>query len=807
MKKLTFVTMFLSLCCLFSCEKEKVTYPDEIQKTDTHQYFAPLTDAEIDDRSGCDPIVIPAGSMNALAQAIEDICEDGIIYFESGMHTETESITITKSVIIIGADGAILKVKSSLEPADPESGAVAVNPGLHVLNAPNTLFQNIEIVPVDENGGTAILFENSDGSAVMKSTFNNFQFSILNEKSDRMTMMYNTIVATSAWQTGEIGEAHGIVVVNGKSNYLSDNEVSNALFGIWACDQWGTCERNYTHHNYLGIILCNVPQGLILPSGEVTGSLIPAAGWKVRNNNSTDNFNVGYLVIDGANNNIMENNDASNNADYDIELTSDTYRFGFFTPGSFKNSVVAGDYDYVTIKDCGDNNSISGGILIDNSEDPCDDTMPDHILQRINEDSPVDPYSIAKELVEIAGWPVATTPALTTTDVTLMSYERQVITANIVHYKFEVSVGSHELDRIGIHRVVKETAENVPVVTEKNFFFQHGNAKDFVGMMLPSLYSDNYEEEFGLALFLAENDVDVWGIDQAWCMAETGDDVSYMENYGLTKAYTDLRSGIAIARIARYLTGNGLEKMMLAGYSSGVSTGFALLNHETQLDEAVRHAKSYIPIDLPIMSNDAAWNAYLVYEKTLYEGQLVEGMIAAPVPFSPAGLMAQNFPDEDSPIFEGFTNEQVPLFFGAAPLAGEGVILHYLAGNFVGGFPAGFKYVTWEEWLDFLISGIAYQPIPFYLEYALMSGVFDSPYDDHFAEIKVPIYNLAPIGGFGELTLNAFNYIGSTDVTHHIPALDSPENAYADFAHIDVFIANNAETVVWQPLLAWIEMH
>ena len=55
---------------------------------------------------------------------------------------------------------------------------------------------------------------------------------------------------------------------------------------------------------------------------------------------------------------------------------------------------------------------------------------------------------------------------------------------------------------------------------------------------------------------------------------------------------------MAIARLARYLTGSGLDKMMLAGYSSGVATGFAALNTETQVRSGARNIKGFISIDL-----------------------------------------------------------------------------------------------------------------------------------------------------------------------------------------------------------------
>lgn len=182
--------------------------------------------------------------------------------------------------------------------------------------------------------------------------------------------MNNTIISTGVWQTGELGEAHGIININGDFVMIYNNDVSNALFGIWACDRGGYCINNYTHENFLGIILCKVPENALpLPSGVITGAKLSAYGWLTQNNISTGNFFYGILVIDGANNNFVLGNKLSNNGAYDIELTTDTYRFGFLTPEAYNNWVVASSSDIV--KDCGTNNKVYGGTKVDTEADPC----------------------------------------------------------------------------------------------------------------------------------------------------------------------------------------------------------------------------------------------------------------------------------------------------------------------------------------------------------------------------------------------------------------------------------------------------
>ena len=384
MRKITLSILIITTTFFIGCQKDlsnqEVVEPN--LQTDESQYFEPseaylksLEDMknqpELGVRSGCDWISIPAGSTDALQRAIDGARSGSIIYLSRGEHTETKMITIKKTINIIGASGAVLKVKSALPQLDEVNNIFPVKPALYFFNASHSSVQGLDIQPIQGDGSTAIVLENSNETVVIGCKISKFAYGVIVEKSDKTAIMRNTIVASGAWQTGALAESEGIIIVNGKSAYISDNEVSNALFGIWPCDEFGLCQRNYTHHSFLGIILCNVPAGsYYLPSGKAVGAKIPTRYCKVRNNNSTDN-QFGYLVIDGANNNLIVNNNAARNALYDMELTADTYRFGFLTPKSYNNTVIAGSYPNIRIKDCGENNHVTGGIKINTTTDPC----------------------------------------------------------------------------------------------------------------------------------------------------------------------------------------------------------------------------------------------------------------------------------------------------------------------------------------------------------------------------------------------------------------------------------------------------
>lgn len=362
------VAIFATIFTLVACQKDNETTPQPLSDTPTTT-FQNGDQSLVTDRANCEQtITIPAGSVDALAAALDNICAGGTIWLAAGLHTENAGVVIGKKVTIKGQNGAILKIQAT--PLVDFSTAIDV--GLHFKYATNSRLENIEIQPMATIGGTAILLENSGGTTINKCHINNFQWSILVEKSPGVKITNNVVVASTAWQTGTIPEADGIVVINGHGTHIKGNEVSGALFGIWPCDKEGICQNNYTHHNYIGIILCKVPaNSFVLPSGQVTGANFPCTHWTVTNNNSEQNFTAGYIVIDGANNNNLTNNNGSGNGTYDIELVGDSYRFGFLTPYSHDNVVHAGSYQNITIKDCGQNNTIYGGIEVNTVTDPC----------------------------------------------------------------------------------------------------------------------------------------------------------------------------------------------------------------------------------------------------------------------------------------------------------------------------------------------------------------------------------------------------------------------------------------------------
>ena len=302
-------------------------------------------------------VVVPAGSVDALAGALASAGTGGIVILKSGLHTESGSVTITSRVNLIGEPGAILQV-------DTQTDAAFNDPALHLLGASRVLVWGIDLRPAQSSGNTAILLQDSPRATIGNNTISAHQVSVLIHESDRAFLFGNTITTSP-------DGFYGVEVVNGERVSIVGNEIANAPgFGVFACDRDGTFLLNHMHGNFIGLIFCNVPVGdATLPDGQVIGSDVPATDWTARWNNATDNA-WGYLAIDGANGCDLLHNEASNNSDYDIELAGDSERFGFFTPTS-SNCTAVSSNPAIVVKDCGLNNTVIGGTQVDTTVDPC----------------------------------------------------------------------------------------------------------------------------------------------------------------------------------------------------------------------------------------------------------------------------------------------------------------------------------------------------------------------------------------------------------------------------------------------------
>ncbi|MDH4338496.1 MAG: hypothetical protein OEX18_14585, partial [Candidatus Krumholzibacteria bacterium] len=265
------------------------------------------------------------------------------------------------------------------------------------------------------------------------------------------------------------------------------------------------------------------------------------------------------------------------------------------------------------------------------------------------------------------------------------------------------------------------------------------------------------------------------------------------------------------AREARLLTGNGFRKMNLLGYSSGVITTFALVNQETQLPPGHRNVSGFIPVDC-VYKTDPSDDLSFCADVAYYRDLLDAGVYAdnGGVLFRTVGYLAQTDPDGPSPILEGLTNLQTALGFGATTYEffANTPWYHFVAGVFDGDSPVGLQYTTLNGWFDFIQSAASYEPNLFiYDSSVLVCDEVDVPFDDHLAQINVPILYVGAAGGYGTTGIYTTSLTGSSDVSTVIVQLHPANEPTRDFGHIDLWSADNAQTEVWVPILNWIDDH
>ncbi len=397
-------------------------------------------------------------------------------------------------------------------------------------------------------------------------------------------------------------------------------------------------------------------------------------------------------------------------------------------------------------------------------------------------------------------------PGCTVTDV-----QRQVITGKIAHYKFMVRTGPGAYDVIGIHRIVKESTPFGPVRARDSILLLHGDLLGFEGGFLGNLRSPGAAADQAFPVYLAQNGVDVWGIDQAWTLVPAEEtDSSWAVGWGFDKELRNLKTAVRIARVVRTVTEGEGGKISLLGWSRGAQIILSYASAETQLPETLRDVKAYVYADVWFKFTDAAYRQaacdYYDYEA---------GLIASGNPlevsgslFIQLGTLARSDPAGASPIFPGLTNESAALVMGAVPFGyAYAWDYHLCAGIFdATGMPTGLQYTNVSRFFDWLPGASPYEPLQIEADGdAVGCERSDVPWDDHLGDIKAPILYIEAAGGAGGDTgRQTLAFLGQAPVTQLIIQLHPDDERGLDFGHVDLWNADNAPTLVWKPILSWM---
>ncbi len=389
---------------------------------------------------------------------------------------------------------------------------------------------------------------------------------------------------------------------------------------------------------------------------------------------------------------------------------------------------------------------------------------------------------------------------------------RSELGGNVAHYKFDVRLGHGKYERITLHRLVRENLPYRPAKTQGNIFMVHGANQNFEDIYLEAGTTD-VTPKTSVAMYLASNGIDVWGIDLGWTRVPAEEtDFSFMKDWGIDREVNDLLKGITLARLIRGITKQSFQRMNLLGFSYSVGLVYVAASRETQERLVKRDIEGIIPVDGDLIINPLDLDAVNLACANAQNSKtnLDNGVYNVKSGVSIFGQLAAASPDDPSPIIPGFTNLQSALFLGASTYALGGFPnshWHFVAGLYDNGIPIDLAYTSTERWIQLLAEPHAgpYMPVKVRNEFATCRcNAENSTLDDHLGDINIPIMYIGS-GGVGTQGYLTVDKLGSQDVTKHLVSLKA--DPALDFGHADLFIAENADVKVWEVIHQWLLGH
>jgi len=399
---------------------------------------------------------------------------------------------------------------------------------------------------------------------------------------------------------------------------------------------------------------------------------------------------------------------------------------------------------------------------------------------------------------------VATTAqALGVTSVT-----REHVAGDVYHYGFVLRVGDGPNAQLHVHRVVRERAPWVPRHTTGAVMMMHGDFATFSTNFVPG--------PSGIAPWLAERSIDVWGVDRRWTQATaTAPDVSDFDAMGITQELDDIAAVLTFARGVRVVTDASADRLTLVGFSRGGELAYFYASREATLPAAQRHVKAIVPLDVYVSlapADEDLRQFFCTSAEFEYEA-LAAGFVDSPNDLQiTVGRLALTAPGDQTPFqrsFPGRTNRDVMLafvgqtyrLFPASPL------YHLIAPVLDSGVPIGLRTSPERVVETWLANAPPTQSMRESADTDALTCGDAPPIDVPLSRIRVPLLLIAAAGGYGEHALYSTTQVGSTDVTTLVIRQLPVDREAEDFGHADLLFSPDAPALAWQPLLSWLRAH
>ena len=195
--------------------------------------------------------------------------------------------------------------------------------------------------------------------------------------------------------------------------------------------------------------------------------------------------------------------------------------------------------------------------------------------------------------------------------VSIRHMDRTVLGEDVVHYRFDVVVGPGKFDVIRLHRVVREKSPYQPIHTVGGVLLLPGSPNFFEAIFMAPLFSQATAWDHSIAIFLAENKVDVWGMDYSWALVPAEQtNFKFMKDWGVERDSHHAEIALSLARAIRAATDQGFGQIELLGFSYGGIVTYALAGQETQQPRVLRNVKGMIILDVAMKLKEKAYRSY-----------------------------------------------------------------------------------------------------------------------------------------------------------------------------------------------------
>ncbi len=374
----------------------------------------------------------------------------------------------------------------------------------------------------------------------------------------------------------------------------------------------------------------------------------------------------------------------------------------------------------------------------------------------------------------------------------------------LAHYRLQLPTGSGSYNLLSLHRVVRESGPWQPAPTSRPVLLTHGGLRAFAATYL----GPAPDVETSFAAYLADQGHDVWGIDARWTLIDTPPvNPAALADLTLDTDLDDLDRALAAIRIVRLLEGHRSRRAHLLGFSRGGALAYAYASRDAGRPRWARRLHALTIVDALFVTDDPQLRQEACDALDTGAARLATGTTFDDGTFfANLGRLAATAPDDTSALAPPLTNRQLVLLLGfdAAPSGSVVPFFHFVAGTVVDPFDFALVATPEARWIDVVLNTAPVLPIaPNQGIQAVTCARDDVPWDDHLADIDLPVLYIGAAGGIGEYGHDTLDRLTAADVTVETFAFNAPARAN-ELGHFDLILGTDGPTTVWPRINEWL---